>query len=174
MNNHQKQKNKDSFFEECTIVASIVGIILLCVICRLDATLSFTPEGKSDCTSKICVQTQPRQEIKKFTRWDKLRTAIIAVESEGKLKAVNGNCVGVLQISPVYVDQCNKILGYNKYKLRDRYDSLKSIEMFELYQNHFNVYRDESKAIKIHNPKAGNWYRKRVLQELDKINSQKN
>lgn len=55
--------------------------------------------------------------------WDKLIEAIIWRESGGNNKAVNRktNAVGCMQIRPIYLKQCNKIVGYEKYKLSDRY-----------------------------------------------------
>ena len=42
--------------------------------------------------------------------WEPVMNAIIQIESKGNPAAVNGPYVGVLQISPVLVKECNNIL----------------------------------------------------------------
>ena len=41
--------------------------------------------------------------------------------------------------------------------------------MFEIYQNHYNPNKDINKAIKLHNPGAGAWYKKKILSHYKKI-----
>ena len=59
--------------------------------------------------------------------WNKLIDAIAHFESKGNARAVNGQYVGLLQISPVLVRECNNILkarGESKrYTLKDRYNA---------------------------------------------------
>ena len=68
--------------------------------------------------------------------WNKLIDAIAHFESKGNARAVNGQYVGLLQISPVLVRECNNILkarGESKrYTLKDRYNAEKSREMFAI------------------------------------------
>ena len=49
--------------------------------------------------------------------WDKVINALIEVESKGDEKAVSKNkkFVGILQISTILVDDCNRIIGEKKY-----------------------------------------------------------
>lgn len=66
--------------------------------------------------------------------------------------AVWENAVGVLQIRPVMLKHINRdILGYNAFTLNDRLDSLKSVEMFLIYQNKHNPTMDFEVAAKIWN-----------------------
>lgn len=89
--------------------------------------------------------------------WSKVMNAIIQVESGGNEKAYNkdGDCVGVLQITPILVRECNDILKKQKsnkrYTLNDRWNAKKSKEMFVLLQNHFNKEHNVEKAIKCWN-----------------------
>ncbi len=64
--------------------------------------------------------------------------AIIYVESRGDVKAYNAkeNAVGCLQIRPIMLREVNRLLGYNKYKLEDRWNKAKSIEMFNIIKQH--------------------------------------
>jgi len=65
---------------------------------------------------------------------DNLVNAIIHVESRGDIHAhnVSEDAVGVLQIRPIMVKEVNRVLGFDKYTLQDRWDKQKSIEMFNV------------------------------------------
>ena len=84
--------------------------------------------------------------------WDPVMNAIIQVESEGNTRAVSGNSVGAMQITPVLVAECNNILKARKskkrYSLKDRFDVAKSKEMFRLIQSFYNVENNIEKAIR--------------------------
>ena len=102
--------------------------------------------------------------------WDYLIQALIIVESEGNPNAIGKtNDVGILQITPIYVEEVNRIIDTPKYTLDMRTNVEHSLEMFEIYQAHHNPERDIVRAIKLHNPRAGQWYADRVLNELSKF-----
>lgn len=72
---------------------------------------------------------------------DNLIDAVIHVESRGDINAhnVGEDAVGVLQIRPIMVQEVNRVLGFDKYTLQDRWDKQKSIEMFNVIrQNTLN------------------------------------
>ena len=108
--------------------------------------------------------------------WNPIMDAIIQVESEGNPKAVSGNSVGAMQITPILVEDCNDILKRQKskkqYTLADRYSVSKSKEMFLLIQKYYNPENDVEKAIRLWNGgvkyslKATNRYYKKVLAQL--------
>ena len=105
--------------------------------------------------------------------WNPIMDAIIQVESEGNPKAVSGNSVGAMQITPILVEDCNDILKRQKskkqYTLADRYSVSKSKEMFLLIQKYYNPENDVEKAIRLWNGgvkyslKATNRYYKKVM-----------
>ena len=74
--------------------------------------------------------------------------AIIYVESRGDINAYNAkeNAVGCLQIRPIMLREVNRLLGYNKYKLTDRWNKEKSIEMFNVIKEHTTNPTDEKLA----------------------------
>lgn len=94
------------------------------------------------------------QTKKEVNKWERVMNAIIAVESEGNPKAhnPNGNCAGILQITPILVKECNNLLKQKKstkrYTIGDRYNAQKSKEMFIFLQEHFNPEANVEKAIK--------------------------
>ena len=84
--------------------------------------------------------------------WNPVMDAIILVESEGNPRAVSGNSVGAMQITPIFVKECNNILknlkSNKRYTLDDRYSVEKSKEMFLLIQKYYNPENNVEKAIR--------------------------
>ena len=71
----------------------------------------------------------------------------------------NGNCAGLLQITPGLVKQCNIWLKAKKskkrYTLADRYNVKKSKEMFVMVQKNYNKSNNVEKAIRVWNGGPG-------------------
>lgn len=69
---------------------------------------------------------------------DNLIEAIMYVESRGNTKAhnISEDAVGCLQIRPIMLREVNRLLGYDKYQLKDRWSKTKSIEMFNVIKEH--------------------------------------
>ena len=86
--------------------------------------------------------------------WNPVIDAIIEVESEGNAKAVDksGKSCGILQITPILVKECNRILELKKrskrYTMNDRFSAKKSKEMFLLYQSFYNPKNSVELAIR--------------------------
>jgi len=98
--------------------------------------------------------------------WTSVMEAIIKVESNGNARAVSGNSVGAMQITPILVKDCNEILksrnSAKRYTLNDRYNIVKSKEMFLLIQSFYNPTNNVEKAIRSWN--GGNKYSVRGTQ----------
>lgn len=110
--------------------------------------------------------------------WNPVMNAIIQVESGGNRMAKNGNQVGAMQITPIAVAECNKILklrnSAKRYILADRFSVEKSKEMFILIQFFHNPQNDVEQAIRAWNGgpryslrKTQRYYEK-VLRHLKK------
>ena len=104
--------------------------------------------------------------------WDPVMEAIIQVESQGNPKAKSGNSVGVMQITPILVTECNNILKKKKskkrYTLADRFSISKSKEMFLLMQSVHNPLNSIEQAIRSWN--GGNHYSvKRTQRYFEKV-----
>ena len=63
----------------------------------------------------------------------------------------------------------NRILKKDTYLLEHRTDIKKSIEMFEIYQAYYNPNKNIKKAIKLHNPGAGQWYTDKVMNVFNNL-----
>lgn len=128
----------------------------------------------------LCLIMSSSIHAQKKKDWSKLVKAIAQVESKGNKNArnPNGNCVGILQITPILVKQCNIWLKEKKstkrYTLADRLNVEKSIEMFTLYQEHYNPSNNVEKAIRLWNRgpnytiKGTNNYLRKVMKYYQK------
>ena len=104
-----------------------------------------------------------------LTEWEIFVMALVEVECERNPNAQsNKNAIGPLQITPIYVEEVNRIYNTN-YKFEDAWDLNKSLEMFELTNDYYNPNRDIDKAIQIHNPGAGKWYSDRIKQRMKMV-----
>ena len=102
--------------------------------------------------------------------WELFTQALIWVESKGDSKAVGSkDDMGVLQITPILLQDCNRILKYEAFTLEDRLDSLRSVEMFNIIQDHYNPQHDYHLALKIWNGKAPLSYHRKVMDKFNEI-----
>ena len=69
---------------------------------------------------------------------------------------------GVLQITPVYVREANRILGREEFTLDDARDIKRSLDMFDVVQGEHNVTGDWAMTVYWHNKSDA--YRDRVVQ----------
>lgn len=104
------------------------------------------------------------------SNWDILTEAIIWVESRGNEAAVGQkDDIGVLQIRPIFVQEANRIIGFEKYSLDDRYSRDRSIEIWNVVQQRHNPNCDHFIAIDIHNPNAPNNYVNQIIMEYNAL-----
>lgn len=112
------------------------------------------------------------QDSTQVMNWTPIINAIIQVESGGNPNARGGNSVGILQITPVCVKQCNIILktkgSSKRYTMNDRYSIEKSKEMFILIQEYYNKRNDLERAIRLWNGGPG-YTIKGTQKYLDKV-----
>lgn len=105
------------------------------------------------------LRTYSQNEAQLMNYWTPIMNAIIQVESGGNPNAVGGSSVGILQITPVCVKQCNIILkakgSTKRYTMNDRYSIEKSKEMFILIQESYNKERNMERAIRLWNGGPG-------------------
>ena len=113
-------------------------------------------------------------EMKKDTLSDYqiLQLALIYTESEFNPLAVGkSGDWGLLQITPIYVKEVNRILGEEKYSHEDAFNPEKSMAMFTIMQNHHNPENDIDRAIASHNPTASSAYSVKVRKNMKLLRS---
>ncbi len=99
---------------------------------------------------------------------------ICLVESGDRLDAYNPaeRAAGPAQIRPICVEDCNRIVGYERWTLADRYDRAESFAMFKTYtghyQAHYNLSSPES-AARIWNGGPTGWKKKSTEKYWRKV-----
>jgi hypothetical protein len=78
--------------------------------------------------------------LRTYSDTEKLQAIIFVESSNGENRYNPGEteAVGLLQIHPIMVRDVNRIVGYEKYQLSDRLSDKASIEMFQIFQRHYN------------------------------------
>ena len=100
-----------------------------------------------------------------LTDWQLLTLAICWTESKRNPAAVgNAGDRGILQITPIYVAEVNRIAGTG-YQPEDAHDTAAALQMFDTLQAHYNPERDIETAIRYHNRGAA--YRRAVLDNYE-------
>lgn len=130
--------------------------------------------------STLFAKQANEEKAEKSFNWEPIIAAIIEVESGGNPYAKSGSSVGVLQITPVLVTECNNILKRDKskkrYSLKDRFSKERSKEMFLLFQRTYNPLNNVEKAIRSWNgglrykAKRTQRYFEKVMRVLNRIN----
>ena len=89
----------------------------------------------------------------KVDKWEMMIYKIMKHETANFTDFIgdSGKAVGYMHMWKVYVDDVNNILDTAKYTYNDRMDSLKCIEMFNIYQDYWNPEHDIQTALRIHN-----------------------
>lgn len=127
----------------------------------LSSFLTYTPpEAKSEPYSDT---TPPAAPADTLSDWQLLEMAIAFTESRYNPDARGkAGDIGVLQITPIYVKELNRLLGDDTFRHEDATDIAQSIRMFETMQGLKNPDRDIELAIHYHNKSTA--YKSKVLQ----------
>lgn len=122
----------------------------LILTCTFIAITSFIP--KKTVEMVVAMESISISHIDVRSSNDSLLKALIYVESSNSDKAYNESedAVGCLQIRRLMVRDINRILklqgSKQKFKMRDRWDRDKSIQMFNIYCEHYNIITNEDRA----------------------------
>lgn len=147
--------------------------IISCIICfalgyALCLSVGHSNIGKDFETSMDMLlveeSTADQKHVDDSLDWNIFISAIMTVESNGNPNAIgSADDVGLLQITPIIVEDCNRILGVEAFCLQDRYNAEKSVDMFNIIQEHYNPTRDKHLALKIWNPKSPVSYHRKIM-----------
>ena len=108
-----------------------------------------------------------RKQHNELSDWNKLILAISLTESHFNpdAKGKDGDS-GHLQLVPIYVAEVNRLYNTD-YTIEDAFDIGKSVEMFNLLQDHYNPSHDINAAIRYHNRSSA--YKAKVVENYNLI-----
>ena len=110
---------------------------------------------------------EPNQQL---SEWETTQLALILTESQMDSLAVGkANDLGILQITPIFVDEVNRLVGKEQFSHQDALSPEKSLQMLAIYQEHKNPTHDTDKAIQLHNPKGGYAYARKVKKNIARV-----
>ena len=137
-----------------------------------------SPEPIEVCYEETTIELEPKSVQVVIPERD-LVSALILVESRGNDSAigdrhiVGGEAVGALQIRPIMVREVNRILKIQKsdkrFKLSDRYDREKTIEMFYIWKNFHHKDSDFEKIARNWNGGPKGYKNSRTLKYWSKV-----
>ena len=150
-------------------------IILLIVPVFIGTT---NPAPLEVCYEETIIELEPKDVPVVISERD-LVSALILVESRGNDSAigdrhlVGAEAVGALQIRPIMVREVNRILKIQKsdkrYKLKDRYDREKTIEMFMIWKNFHHSDSDFETIARNWNGGPRGYQKNRTLRYWNKV-----
>jgi len=125
-----------------------------------------------------------RKDVSPIITDERLVSALILVESRGNDSAIGdrhlvGNeAIGALQIRPIMVKEVNRILKIQKsdkrFKLKDRFERDKSIEMFYVWKNYHHKDSDMQTIARNWNGGPRGYKRNSTLKYWNKVEKQLN
>jgi len=157
---------------------NIINHVIIAVFTGLLISSIEEPHQEEPVVEEVIVM---QKELTKEQEWELLYETICWVETktilgvneqekdyanDPKLKGKDKDW-GIIQITPIYVKEVNRILGKEKYKHEDAFDITKSREMFDIVQNHRNPEKDLNKAIRLHNKHT--WYAERIWERFEQV-----
>lgn len=106
---------------------------------RAIAILALAALYQATCAGQSATTPGPRADRGGCTDTGRLWRAICWQESRNNPSAYNPaeQAAGIAQIRPICLRDCNRIVGYKRWTLADRYSPTKAREMFEVYTGHY-------------------------------------
>lgn len=150
---------------ESTKLVKAYAIVCLYTIALL--ALGFILGAKTNKADSAPAQTSVSTTL---SEWETTQLALILTESQMDSLAVGKtNDLGILQITPIFVDEVNRLVGKDQFSHQDALSPEKSLQMLAIYQEHKNPSHDTDKAIQLHNPKGGYAYARKVKKNIARV-----
>ena len=140
---------------------------IVCLYTIAIVALGFIIGAKTNKADSAPTQTSVSTTL---SEWETTQLAIILTESQMDSLAVGkDNDLGILQITPIFVDEVNRLVGKDIFTHQDALSPEKSLQMLAIYQEHKNPSHDTDKAIQLHNPKGGYAYARKVKKNIARV-----
>ena len=151
--------------DEATKFVKTYAIVCLYTIAQI--ALGFIIGAKA---TKADFPKEDYADTQLLSEWETTQLALILTESQMDSLAVGkDNDLGILQITPIFVDEVNRLVGKDIFTHQDALSPEKSLQMLAIYQEHKNPSHDTDKAIQLHNPKGGYAYARKVKKNIARV-----
>ena len=151
--------------DEATKFVKTYAIVCLYTIAQI--ALGFIIGAKATKADSPKEYSAPDQHL---SEWETTQLALILTESQMDSLAVGkANDLGILQITPIFVDEVNRLVGKDLFTHQDALSPEKSLQMLAIYQEHKNPSHDTDKAIQLHNPTGGYAYARKVKKNIARV-----
>lgn len=149
--------------DEATKFVKTYAIVCLYTIAQIALGFIIGAKAFKEDSPKV----EPMTEL---SEWETTQLALILTESQMDSLAVGkSNDLGILQITPIFVDEVNRLVGKDTFTHQDALSPTKSLQMLAIYQEHKNPTYDTDKAIQLHNPKGGYSYARKVKKNIARV-----
>lgn len=153
--------NNDNFKLRYLIIAVLV-IVGSCTCFHVARTIS-------EREAKEIIVTDTVQVLYELSDWQLFQLALIEIESEYDSDAISSEGArGIFQEMPIYIRDVNRIIG-TEWKSTDAHNDTIALDCFTVIQRTYNPERDIERAIYLHNPTAGPWYKRRIMDKMADI-----
>lgn len=151
----------------CIVITSALMTFFIGKTFLLSNELKETKQSLINMEQKYNEATHKQSDD--LSEWDIFTLALMKVESNYEATAVSSvGAKGYFQITPIYVEEVNRIHKTN-YKFEEVVKSFDmSYEVFTLMQKAHNKEFNMDEALRLHNGDH-EWYRKRVYNEMSAI-----
>lgn len=108
--------------------------------------------------------------LNRALEWETFTQALAWVESRWDDNAVGKkNDVGYLQITPILVEDANRICGQKEFTLEGRRNREESVRLFNVIMSEYNPGHDFHLALKIWNPYSKVSYHRAVMEKYREL-----
>lgn len=148
-------------------------IFLTLVLMVISLSLKIMTNNQALTDFKSLYPIEWINNLEKQIKWELVFTSISIIESKGNPLARSSSGDGLLQILPQgsggYLDEANRLAGYQKYSNNDRFCPEKTRLIWEDVMSYWNPKKDVHKAIRFHNPNGGDEYYYKVYKVYSKL-----
>ena len=144
-------------------VKIILAVNITAIITMIYLIVAIKPEEVEVEVEEVEVEVKDTTTSEIIDDMELVLFALIWQESKGNENALNGNAIGILQITPIFVKELNRH-GSN-YSHSDALSFESSVNMWKTYQTLHNAEKSVKKAIFLHNPKGGDKYHNAVMDK---------
>lgn len=146
------------------IMLFLLIFIVILIADNLSLRKELREERENHAPADSTVVTEETGD-QRLSDWQVLLLGVAMTESEFYPTAQgNNNDWGILQLTPIYVEEANRVTGEARWSHDDAWSVSRSLEIFDAVQAYHNPAHNITTAIRLHN-KAG-WYEGRVSMSM--------